>query len=260
MSEINKKISKHNIELIYINKRVGEKSCLLFNDGDLAKKYILSDLFESGKLKMNYFDIPYDVHLISSFYSDDVNRLLCDITDNELYNYYYYCNEYCNSKMIYVFKYIYPESTVNKLLYKDAIHNKIKIIANYLQSKYSNEFQKMNGYMIDLNLLGASYTQKLNVSKEMLNLYNEIMSSTYKLIPLSPTQQKIAWYIIQGYSLNSIAVELNISFNTAVSYFGVIKEKLNFSTKQELISLIYNHPYLLGDKNMKKVMYGLSIS
>jgi DNA-binding CsgD family transcriptional regulator len=99
-----------------------------------------------------------------------------------------------------------------------------------------NVFDISNLKLLDLGQLLINFKKK---SSHSLDIYDNFFC--YKIeqddfkYDLSPRQQECLFFIIRGKTAKMVAQELNISYKTVEIYIEQIKNKLNCSSKNDLI-------------------------
>ncbi|WP_058493097.1 PAS and helix-turn-helix domain-containing protein [Legionella worsleiensis] len=81
-------------------------------------------------------------------------------------------------------------------------------------------------------------------SNKSLGQQSFIIEDNYPEISLSERETECFFYLLRGHSAKSVSTKLNLSVRTVESYLENIKNKLNCTTKSELIEKAYSLGYL----------------
>ncbi|MCF6776032.1 LuxR C-terminal-related transcriptional regulator [Thiotrichales bacterium 19X7-9] len=253
---LNDKLKAYNMRIIQINKRKSEQSASIIYDLDLAEKYFQNEFFRQGIIRMTYENIPSGIYTVEGVFGPKINQFYSESMNVPLYPRFFHAIHLKDCKMIFNFEYI-SESTITPIIQiRPMIHGIIKLISNYILEKLSHVIKSLDNYLVNLESISSPMEDITYISKELLNFYNSLDTTSIKIKKLSLMQQKILWLTFRGKTLKYISSELEISENTATSYMNVIKDKLNLNSKNDIIDFIQKNPFILEPDNMRKILFG----
>ena len=97
--------------------------------------------------------------------------------------------------------------------------------------------EKIKNWLLLIELKG------LNEEIELKPKHQSRLDNFIKKYDIKPREKEVLSYLLQGYKNNKIAKKMFISTNTVRKHIERIKDRLNITTKAELIEYLYDYVY-----------------
>lgn len=260
IKEVNDLLKPYKIKLLVINKRYKEFSAPIFYDMVFCLNYIQSNAMSDGFVRLKYEDISYGVFAVEGLLGPEINQIMSEVMNLPRYPRFFHARDIDKGKLLFTFEYQTTELKNPLIHIRVKIDGIIRVISEYIVNEYQEIWKKLDAYRTDLSAIKPFYNDESqekssSMSGQILKFYNQI-NSKKKLKPLSKKQQEIAWLVYLGYPMKKIALKLDLSEATVVSYLNIIKAKLNLFSKSDLAEFVNRNPFILSDENIRKIMFG----